>query len=129
MTLKKGKHITKEINGTYCTVVESGISKKRMEFLKGLLEFNQFEAKVEETPAKDDAEASYTIGVSDLVFNPVIAVYEKSLKRPDGVAITPAYWNQEKEIDSAPYFEYRERDKNAKNMDDFPSNPWAYRTM
>lgn len=129
MSLQKGKHITKEIDGTYCTVVETGISEKRMKFLKELLTFNGLEVKVSETPASEGNKATFELGVTDLVFNPVIAVYEKSIKRPDGKPITPAFWNQEEEVERLPYFDYREKNKNAKNTDDFQVNPWSYRTV
>ena len=46
------------------------------------------EALVEGSPAL------FTIGVTDLVFNPVIAVYELALKTPDGQKVSPAFWNQ-----------------------------------
>jgi len=137
MSLTKGKHIVKELDNVLCTVVETGVSADRMEFLKELLELNHFEVKIlqEDTPDSVDesvtspTQPTFTIGVTDLVFNPVIAVYEKSLKRQDGKAITPSYWNQEPEIDLLPYFEYREKNAKAKNDDDFIANPWAYRTI
>lgn len=128
MSLQKGKHITKEIDGTYCTVIESGVSEERMKFLKELLEFNGLEVKVAESKAAEGEAATYELGVTDLVFNPVIAVYEKALKRPDGKVVSPAYWNQQKEIDDLPYFDYREKNKNVENIDDFKVNPWSYRT-
>ena len=96
----KAKHIVEEINGTRCTIVEKGATAARVEFLKNLLEFNKFEVLVaEEAPvgeglATEDAPKLFTIGVTDLVFNPVIAVYEMSLKTPDGQRVAPAYWEQ-----------------------------------
>ncbi len=130
MPLDKGKHTVKEIDGTLCTLVESGISANRMKFLKDLLEYNRFEVKIDETPGGEGKEPTYTIGVTNLVFNPLIAVYEKSLRRTDnGRPVSPAYWNQEKEIDHLPYFDYRAKNPNAKNDDDFETNPWAYRTV
>ena len=42
----------------------------------------------------EGSPALFTIGVTDLVFNPVIAVYELSLKTADGKKVSPAYWNQ-----------------------------------
>jgi len=110
MTLK-AKHIVEEINGTRCTVVEKGATASRVDFLKKLLEFNHYvvivaaEAPVAaaapvaaEEPVKTAAVEAvpvlFTIGVTDLVFNPVIAVYELSLKTADGKKVSPAYWNQ-----------------------------------
>ena len=93
MTLK-AKHIVEEINGTRCTVVEKGATAGRVDFLKKLLEFNQFEVVVAAEAIIEGSPALFTIGVTDLVFNPVIAVYELSLKTPDGKKVSPAYWNQ-----------------------------------
>ena len=92
----KAKHIVEEINGQRCTIVEQGVDKKRINFLKDLLSINKFEVVVEElAKTEETAEQLYSIGVTDLVFNPVIAVYELALKNNLGVAVTPAYWNQE----------------------------------
>ena len=40
-------------------------------------------------------EPKYTIGVTDLLFNPVFAVYECQLKTREGGIVTPGYWKQE----------------------------------
>ncbi len=97
MQLNKGKHIVEEINGIRCTVVEKGANADRVAFLKSLLEFNDFEVQVQEEPKPAEnarAPVTFSIGVTDLVFNPVIAVYEMSLKTPDGQKFSAAYWNQ-----------------------------------
>jgi len=92
----KAKHIVEEINGQRCTVVEKGVDKKRVDFLKKLLQDNHFEVVVDEVAQTEEAATQlYNIGVTDLVFNPVIAVYEMSLKTAKGEAVTAAYWNQE----------------------------------
>jgi hypothetical protein len=127
MALKKGKHIVKEFNGVLCTVVESGITKERMNFLNDLLSLNKYEVVVEETVSEN--ETLYTIGVTDLIFNPMINVYERDLKRKDGTVVSVAFWNQETEEMDLPYFEYREKNPDSPNLDDFLSNPWAYRTI
>ena len=93
MTLK-AKHIVEEINGTRCTVVEKGTTADRVDFLKKLLEFNKFEVIVAADAVVEGSPALFTIGVTNLVFNPVIAVYELSLKTTDGKKVSPAYWNQ-----------------------------------
>lgn len=91
----KAKHIVEEINGVRCTVVDKGVSRQRVDFLKNLLEFNKFEVLVaEDKKDTEDAPILYSIGVTDLVFSPVIAVYELSLKTPDGKRVSPAYWDQ-----------------------------------
>ena len=92
----KAKHIVEEINVQRCTVVEKGIEKNRLDFLKDLLQFNKFEVVVEEVAkAEETAVQLYNIGVTDLVFNPVIAVYEMSMKNQKGQPVTAPYWNQE----------------------------------
>jgi len=92
----KAKHIVEEISGQRCTVVEKGIEKNRMSFLKELLHNNQFEVVVEEVAKTEESPLQlYNIGVTDLVFNPVIAVYEMALRTPTGEVVTAAYWNQE----------------------------------
>lgn len=93
MTLK-AKHIVEEIKGTRCTVVEKGASADRVEFLTKLLEFNHFEVLVSEEALKEGLPSLFTIGVTDLVFNPVIAVYEMALKTTEGKKVSPAYWEQ-----------------------------------
>ncbi len=91
----KAKHIVEEINGIRCTIIEKSVSKERAGFLKDLLEHNKLEVVVaEEKQTVEDAPKLYTIGVTDLVFNPVIAVYEMSLKTKDGKSVSPAYWEQ-----------------------------------
>jgi hypothetical protein len=91
----KAKHIVEEINGVRCTVVEKGATPERVAFLKNLLEFNKFDVKVaEDKKESEDAPSYFTVGVTDIVFSPVIAVYEMSLKTPDGKRVSPAYWEQ-----------------------------------
>jgi hypothetical protein len=108
--LNKGKHIIKELNGTRCTVVESGVNESRLCFLKDLLQFNGLEVITETDKAENEgAPASFTIGVTDLVFNPVLQVYEKSLRTKDGRFVTPAYWNQLPVLEDKSYWEYREK--------------------
>jgi hypothetical protein len=92
----KAKHIVEDLSGQRCTIVEKGIGKNRADFLKKLLQHNKFEVVVEEVPVTEEApEILYNIGVTDLVFNPVIAVFEMSLKTDKGEPVTAPYWNQE----------------------------------
>ncbi len=91
----KAKHIVEEINGVRCTVVEKAASQSRVDFLRELLTLNKFEVQVaEDKKETEDSPTLFTIGVTDLVFNPVIAVYEMTLKTPDGKRVSPAYWEQ-----------------------------------
>jgi hypothetical protein len=93
MPLNKGKHLVEEIDGVRCTVVEKGITPERVQFLKNLLELNGYEVKT----AVDTDPETVKLGVSDLLFNPIIDVYERRLKSPSGKKVTPAYWLQQSE--------------------------------
>jgi hypothetical protein len=91
----QAKHLVEEINGVRCTIIEKGASEARVAFLKELLEFNKLEVMVnEEAKVNTDDPVKFTIGVTDLVFNPTIAVYEMSLKTPGREKVSPAYWEQ-----------------------------------
>ncbi len=106
MALSKGKHNIAEIEGIRCTVVETGVSLERAEFLKNLLVFNRYDVKMEKEKAKDGTElATFVIGLTDTLFNPMIVVYEKKLFRKDGLTVTPAYWNQWPEGETLPYWQ------------------------
>lgn len=91
MALNKGKHIVEEIGGVRCTVVETGVSAERMEFLKKLLELNGYEVKT----VQENDSGTFKIGVTDLIFNPLVDVYKRRLKSFTGKKVTPAYWLQQ----------------------------------
>lgn len=129
MSLNKGKHIVQEIDGVLCTLVESGLNPERVRFLSELLTYNQFEVRVAKLAGAEGQSDTFVLGVTDLVFNPVISVFGKMLRRPDGGRVSPSYWNQETEVDRLPYFDYRDKNPEAINEDDFMPNPWAYRTI
>lgn len=99
MGLNKGKHVVQEIENVRCTVVESGISSDRLNFLKEILLHNKFDVKV----APDKNPDTFIIGVADIIFNPVIAIYERTLFTKDGKHVTPEYWNQETKV-IRPYY-------------------------
>lgn len=95
MSLESGKHIEKEIDGTRCRVVETGISAERMNFLKDLLEHNGYEVKIEKEAAKEETQpGKYTLGVTEIIFNPVVAVYGRKLRTFEGKIVSPQYWKQ-----------------------------------
>ena len=50
---------------------------------------------------------SYTIGVTDVTFNPTNAIFGRLLRTEDGHVITLAYWQQKDSIalDDIPYYE------------------------
>lgn len=92
MALNNGSHKIIEIDGVRCSVVEENVSKARVDFLTKLLTHNGFEVK---SMLANEEEKLYTVGVTDMLFNPVIYVYELCLKTPDDKIVTPAYWLQE----------------------------------
>ena len=96
MAINNAKHIVNEIDGIRCTIVETGATLDRVAFLRELLEYNNMEVKEMVEPSETPGEEpKYTIGVTDLVFNPVFAIYECKLKIRDGKYVTPGYWKQE----------------------------------
>jgi hypothetical protein len=96
MALNNAKHIIGEIDGIRCTIIETGVTLERSAFLSDLLNFNNLEVKeMKEESVTSDKEIKYTIGVTNLIFNPVFAVYERQLKTREGSFVTPGYWKQE----------------------------------
>lgn len=125
--LIKEAHAVEEINGVRCAVVEKDCSEERIAFLKKLLEFNRFSvelapmpppkakakpaaAPVEgesapiETPTSEPTPTAFMIGVNNILFHPMLAVYERTLKTPDGQIVSINYWNQESENAEAIYW-------------------------
>jgi hypothetical protein len=108
MASLKGKHSIVEIEGARCTLVESGLTSDRKEFLKSLLTFNKQEVLTMQEKAKDGSLLeTWVVGVKDILFNPMIALYQKKLFRPDGEVITQAYWNQWPVQDTLPYWQVK----------------------
>lgn len=96
MAINNLKHIIGEIDGIRCTIIETGVSGERAAFLRQLLEFNNLEVRELIIPSEvPEEEPKYTIGVTDIVFNPVFAIYERQLMTPEGSFVTPGYWFQE----------------------------------
>ena len=105
--LTNARHQIGEIDNTRCTIIESGIPGQRMEFLRSLLTANKLQVRVkEDSPVEGSTETLYTIGVTDIVFNPAYAVYERSLLQPDGTVVTPAYYRQNEGDTSVLYWDY-----------------------
>ena len=101
-----GKHQFGAIGDQRVTFVEKKIEKERLEFLKKLLEVNGFEVVIQEEKRKSDEEPQlYTIGVTDMVFNPTVYVFQRRLKTIDGKRIvTQDYWNQVTEETNPQYW-------------------------
>ncbi len=101
-----GKHQFGAIGDQRVTFVEKKIEKERLEFLKKLLEVNGFEVVIREEKRKSEEEPQlYTIGVTDMVFNPTVYVFQRRLKTIDGKRIvTQDYWNQVTEETNPQYW-------------------------
>ena len=100
-----GKHMFGTIGEQRVTFVEKKIENDRLEFLKKLHETNGFEVLIQEEKRKSEEEPQlYTIGVTDMVFNPTVYVFQRRLKTLDGKHIVnQEYWNQISE-DSKPQY-------------------------
>jgi hypothetical protein len=96
------------INGIRCRIIDKEIGTGRMEFLKKLLEFNKYEVVIEET-VKEDETKTFKIGITNIKFHPIIAIYSRKLMTPAGKIVTPMYWNQLPEKENLQYWEYREK--------------------
>ncbi|HQQ94904.1 MAG TPA: hypothetical protein PLQ93_10135 [Bacteroidia bacterium] len=110
-------HICEELEGQKCSIVEKNCSEQRAAFLKSLLEHNGFKVVVGKTPSKAPAKAPvegeqaaqtetsapelYTVGVSDLSFNTINAIFNRELIDLEGKTVSPAYWKQQEKAESA----------------------------
>ena len=113
-------HAFEDLGEVKCSIVEKNCTPERADFIKKLLEFNGYQvvivkspppkvaAKPAPKPVAEGAEAppvveapapppppdTYTVGVSDLTFNPVNVIFNRNLKTPGGKVVTPDYWKQ-----------------------------------
>jgi hypothetical protein len=109
----KGKHLVTEIAGIRCSVVESGLTEDRKKFLEDLLVGNGFQVRSEEEKDKEGkALGTFVLGVTDILFNPVIALYQRKLFRNDGKEVTPAWWEQKSKDTDIPYWQVRPAHEN-----------------
>ncbi|MBK5270790.1 MAG: hypothetical protein JJE22_07235, partial [Bacteroidia bacterium] len=53
------------------------------------------------------APETFTVGVSDITFNPINAIFGRMLHTKDGHVVTLAYWQQKEAVshDEIPYYE------------------------
>ncbi|MES2373303.1 MAG: hypothetical protein V4557_12035 [Bacteroidota bacterium] len=124
-------HEFDELDGVKCAIVEKSVLPERVAFLQKLLSFNNYTVVVvaspppkvaapapatatAETPAEPVAAAptppeTFTVGVTDVMFNPTNAIFGRLLKTPGGRVVTLAFWKQKETIahDEIPYFENR----------------------
>jgi len=127
-------HEFEELGGVKCAIVEKNASRERVAFLKDLLETNNFEVVVVpspppkaaaapkptapadpnvpaqppiETPAPPPPPETFTVGVTNLAFNPTNAIFGRLLRTKDGHVVTQAYWYQKESSshDEIPYYE------------------------
>ena len=119
-------HEFEELGGIKCAIVEKNASKERVAFLKDLLETNLFEVVVVPSPPSKAAPPpkpvegevavvvtpppppeTFTVGVTNLAFNPTNAIFGRLLRTKDGHIVTQAYWYQKESSshDEIPYYE------------------------
>ena len=126
-------HEFEELNGVKCGIVERNVSQDRTAFLKKLLEYNRYTVMVVPSPPPkavpppvikpvEGAEMAtvitppvpvpvietFTVGVTDVTFNPINAIFGRQLFTPGGYVVTQAYWYQNEPIshDEKPYYEH-----------------------
>ena len=125
-------HLFEELGGIKCAIVEKNVSPARVDFLRSILEYNHYTVVVvpspppktaaapavtvatspEAPPSPPPAPETFTVGVTDVTFNPVNAIFGRLLRSPEGGGaggghvVTLAYWQQkDKESnDAIPYF-------------------------
>jgi len=129
-------HLFEELNGIKCGIVEKNVKPERVQFLKELLELNHFTVISAPSPlpkivapavapppvASGEAAAppppppppptppppeTFTVGVTDITFNPINAIFGRLLRTKDGHVVTLAYWQQKESVahDEIPYFD------------------------
>ena len=90
-----GKHAFGSIGDTRVTFIEKKIDENRKDFLQKLLEHNGFEVIIQEEKRKTEEDPQlYTVGTTDMVFNPTVWVFERKLKTLDGHIVNQDYWTQ-----------------------------------
>jgi hypothetical protein len=119
-------HEFEDLNGIKCAIVEKNVLQERVDFLKDFLEYNGYTVivtasppaktntpKQEGTAASPNAETiaapapqTFTVGVTDVMFNAVNAIFGRMLQTKDKHIVTLAYWQQKenKSRDEVPYF-------------------------
>ncbi len=118
-----------DLGDVKCSIIEKNCKPERVEFLKKLLEFNGFTVVVVKSPppkaaAKPAAAAAttdapvqtaplppetFTIGVTDLTFNPINGMYNRQLNTPDGRTVTPWYWKQKETVSNDDVWYWKKR--------------------
>ena len=126
-------HEFEELDGVKCGIVEKNVPAERVQFLKKILEYNDFTVVVVPSPPPksaavpiaigivktEEGEAvpapqpepvkgpeTFTVGVTDYTFNTINAIFGRLLKTPDKHVVTLGYWEQKESVsnDEIPYF-------------------------
>jgi len=130
-------HEFEDLDGVKCAIVEKNAGKDRVAFLKEILEYNNYKVIVVPSPppktapppkpastevtadkpgegeaapvevAAPAAPETFTIGVTNVMFNVTNALFGRILKTKNGHIVTPAYWQQKDAVshDDIPYYE------------------------
>jgi hypothetical protein len=117
-------HLSEELNGVKCAIVEKNVTTERASFLKQLLLFNKYTVEIAVSPPPKTpapvpvaegvtatpvpaAPETFTVGVTDMMFNPINAIFGRQLHAPDGHVVTLAYWYQRDQLshDEIPYYD------------------------
>src|SRR5687767_4666024 len=117
-------HEFEELEGVKCAIVEKNAPPERVDFLKDLLELNNYTvivaaspppkaapapkplpaaegevvAPIVEEPQPPPPPSTFTIGVTDVRFNAVNAIFGRMLKTRDGHLVTLDYWQQKEKV-------------------------------
>ena len=83
--------------------VASDVSTQPPTVAEGLQQAQQPPAIAQQPPTPE----TFTIGVTDVTFNPTNAIFGRLLRTPDRHVVTLAYWQQKetKSHDEVPYYE------------------------
>jgi hypothetical protein len=65
-------------------------------------------AEIPATPPPPPPPSTFTIGVTNLMFNATNALFGRQLRTQDGHVVTPAYWQGKETVshDEVPYFQH-----------------------
>ncbi|MBK7127948.1 MAG: hypothetical protein IPM74_15835 [Crocinitomicaceae bacterium] len=100
-------HQFDDLNGIKCAIVEKNCTTDRAEFIKNLLTHNGYEVVIVPSPppkaSKPETEnepapvvaTTFTVGVTDVSFNPINAVYNRELKTKEGQVVSKKFWLQQ----------------------------------
>jgi hypothetical protein len=100
----QGSYRVGEIDDVRVVTIEKKITEARKDFLQSLLEFNGYKVVLKEEKKKEGNPQLYTLGITDVTFNPTLAVFRRELKTKDGRFVTQDYWNQKTEETTPQYW-------------------------